>query len=219
MEHEGQPDRSHDEQLPLWAAEQRPDRQPRVWIGSLADLERGILHGEWIDAAREVVDIHADIQSLLDASPTANGRGEPVEDWAIFDADGFDGHPLAPRERIETISRLARGIAEHGPAFVAWSHIVGIDNEAALAGFEQAYLGRFNSVEDYARTIMQELGYLDEITGLSPRVRRYLDIRWDRLAHDIWTSGDVEIVHAGGGGVWVFDTRPTDPHDPQQPTK
>ena len=47
---------------------------------------------------------------------------EPVaEEWAIHDFKGFGLAYISEYESPETVSRLARGIAEHGLAFAAWA--------------------------------------------------------------------------------------------------
>jgi Antirestriction protein (ArdA) len=44
----------------------------RIWVGSLADYNNGDLHWQWLDAARERAEIHADIQAMLARGPAAS---------------------------------------------------------------------------------------------------------------------------------------------------
>ncbi len=178
---------------------------PRVWIGSWLDYNHGVLYGEWLDAAREADDLWADIAAMLAASPTARQTGEVAEDWGIFDYENFGPLKVGEQETVAWITAVARGIAEHGPAFGAWADVV--EDEAALGGFAEAYLGEYDSIEDYAQQLVEDLGYeraLDE--ALPEHVRRYVEINFAGLAQDLFLSGDVYVCHREGG-VWLFDGR------------
>jgi hypothetical protein len=57
---------------------------PRIWVGSLADYNNGLLHGEWIDAAVPDEQLAAAVQRMLAASE------EPgAEEYGIFEFDKF----------------------------------------------------------------------------------------------------------------------------------
>lgn len=186
--------------------ERARDSAPQIWIGSLSDYNNGTLHGEWMDAARDAEEIHADIRAILARSPTAAKYGDAAEEWGIFDHEGFGAYNVPEYESIEIVSRIARGIAEHGPAFAAWADVM--DGEEALDGFADAYLGEYDSLEAYATQLVEDLGYnqiLDD--NLPEHVRRYVEINVAGLAQDMWLSGDVNVYHRDGGGVWLFDGR------------
>ncbi len=57
---------------------------PAIFVASLADYNNGVLHGKWIDAAREPWEIQADINDILDSS-----RQPDAEEWAIHDYEQF----------------------------------------------------------------------------------------------------------------------------------
>lgn len=183
------------------------DNTPRIWVGSLSDYNAGILHGEWIDAARESEEIWADIHRMLAASPTTARYGEPAEEWGIFDFDGFGLARVYQHDRLEAVARVARGIAEHGLAFAAWADVMEGD-DAALDTFEDAYLGHYDSVEAYAEQLIDDLGYdrlLDE--AIPEHLRSYVRIDTDALARDMQMGGDIHAITAEDGGVWLFDAR------------
>ena len=48
-----------------------------------------------------------------------------AEEWAVFDYEGFGPLRLSEYETVERISRLGRGIAEHGEAFAAFATLPG----------------------------------------------------------------------------------------------
>ncbi len=186
--------------------ERLDEDHPRIWVGSLSDYNDGILHGEWLDAARSADEIQTDIQRMLAASPSTAAYGDVAEEWGIFDSDGFSPWKVGEQEAISFVTAVARGIAEHGPAFAAWADLR--EDEESLDGFADAYLGAHDSIEAYAEQLIEDLGYnqlLDET--LPEHVRRYVDVNVAGLAQDMWLSGDISVYQRDGGGVWLFDGR------------
>jgi antirestriction protein len=176
---------------------------PSIWVGSWLDYNNGVLHGQWIDAARDEAAVHADIQAMLAASPTTAQTGEPAEDWGIFDSDNFGPLRIDEQESVSWVSAVARGIREHGLAFAAYADVV--EDEAALSGFIDSYLGHYESVEEYARQLADELGYeqlLDE--ALPESLRHYVQIDYTLLTNEMTFSGELHLLPAEGGGVWLF---------------
>jgi antirestriction protein len=184
--------------------ERLQEDRPKIWVGSLLDYNDGVLHGEWIDAAREAEELEADIQAMLDTSPTAARSGEVAEEWGIFDYDGFGPARIYEHDDLRLVSRVARGIAEHGPAFGAWADVMEGDEEA-LDQFADNYLGHFESVEAYAAQLVDDLGYerlLDEAAPGS--LRAYVTFDTAALARDMEAGGEVHVIRAADGGIWLF---------------
>jgi antirestriction protein len=203
MDHEQPPQPDPDEPE---RGEQEPAVEPRIWVGSLADYNDGVLHGEWLDAAREPDDIHRDIHSMLAASPTAARTGQPAEEWGIFDHEGFGRLRIDEYEAIEYVSRVARGIVAHGMAFAAWVEISNGDD--ALDQFDSAYLGHFDSLKAYGQQLVDDGGYEQLLDNAVPQhLRPYVHIDTAGLGRDLWLGGDINLVHADEGGVWIFDAR------------
>lgn len=170
--------------------EVQPQLKPRIWVGSLADYNNGILHGEWLDAWGEPDEIGVGVARILEASPTPG-----AEEWSIFDYDDFAGLRISEHESLETVSRLAQGVREHGPAFAAWADICDNDPEA-LADFEHAFVGECRSLTDYA----------DEMRRLLPDwLLDYVRLDAAAFGRDLDASGQIYIAHAPGGGIWIFD--------------
>ena len=190
-------------------AEQREghyDDRPRIWAGSLADYNNGRLHGAWVDAAREPAAIQADIDTMLAASPWAARTGEPAEEWGVLDYDNFGACRIDQHENLDWISAVARGIAEHGPAFAAWADVV--EDPELLPGFEDAYIGEYDSLEAYAEQLISDLGYDDLLDRVvPPTLRPYVEFNIAGYAQDMWLNGEVHVYHRSGGGVWIFDAR------------
>ena len=91
--------------------EMEPRSTPRIYVASLSDYNAGRLHGAWIDAAVEPDVLTESINDMLRTSP------EPgAEEWAIHDYEGFGPLRLGEYESLTTVSTIAQGIAENGPA-------------------------------------------------------------------------------------------------------
>lgn len=179
---------------------------PQIWVGSWLDYNNGILHGEWIDAARQTDEIWADIAAMLAASPTARKHGEVAEEWGIFDYENFGPLRVGEQETVSFVAAVARGIAEHGPAFAAWADVM--EDEASLDGFEGSYLGEYDSPEAYAEQLIDDLGYNQLLEQALPdNIRGYARFDTAALARDMQLSGDVQANPREGGGVWLFDGR------------
>jgi antirestriction protein len=177
---------------------------PQVWVGSLSDYNNGILHGAWIDAAREPEQIQADIKAVLAGSPWAARTGEPAEEWGIFDTDNFGACRIDQHENLGWVSAVARGIKQHGLAFAAYADVM--QDEALLSGFDDAYLGHYDSLHAYVEQLINDLGYdelLDRVVPTS--LRPYVKIDVAATARDLLFGGDLHAVEATEGGVWIFN--------------
>jgi antirestriction protein len=187
-------------------AEQReaePAIQPRIWVASLSDYNNGILHGQWIDAAQDETDLQTAIDTMLAASPWTAHTGGPAEEWAIHDHDGFAPLRIDEHEDLSWISRVAKGIAEHGLAFAAYADVVA--EEALLASFDKDYLGHYDDLHAYIEQLVNDLGYdriLDE--ALPASIRPYVKIDITATANDLLLGGDLQAIPAPDGGVWIF---------------
>lgn len=214
MTHEQQPaaeepsansDASQPEQAGRTDHAERPEfARPEIWVGSLSDYNNGDLYGIWMAAARRGDEIHADIQSMLARGPAA-GRGEAPEEWGIFDHEGFGSLQIGEYESIEDVSRIARAVAEYGPAFTAYAELVGSPlSEITSEGFREAYLVRFDSVVAYAQELTSELGYEEMLDELPAHVRPYVRVDYEQFAHDLQVGGDISYSFSGDGGVHIF---------------
>jgi len=187
-------------------AEQRetePSAQPRIWVASLADYNNGTLHGTWLDADRDEAELETAIAGMLAASPLTAQTGEPAEEWAIFDSDGFGRLQIDEHENLRWISLVGKGIAAHGLAFAAYADVV--HAEELLASFDQNYLGHYDDLHAYIEQLVNDLGYdriLDE--KLPPSIRPYVKIDLTATANDLLLGGDLQAIPAPGGGVWIF---------------
>ncbi len=192
--HEYQPRRN--------APEEEPGPKPRIYVASLSDYNAGRLHGSWIDASLDAEEVQAAIDRILITSPEPH-----AEEWAIHDYEGFGTARLGEYESLDTIVRLAQGIDQHGPAFAAWAATVGVHDVAALAGFEDAFLGLWDSLKDYAEELLNDLGLNSELDEAIPELLRgYISIDVEGFARDMELGGMITVIEdPEGPGVWIFD--------------
>lgn len=172
---------------------------PRIWVGSPADYNNGRLHGEWIDAAVSSKELVEAVQRMLAASD------EPgAEEYGIFDYDNFGQFRVGEHDRLERVARVARGIAEHGPAFAAWAELHDGD-ESMLDQFEAAYLGEYVSPAAWGHEMLVDGWLRSALDSVVPeRVRPYIQINCGGWARDANLAGDIHIETNPQGGVWIF---------------
>lgn len=173
--------------------------RPRIYVASLADYNEGRLVGTWMDATREPGEIYEDIEAML-----ATSRLPASEEWAIHDSDGFGPIRLSEYETMETVSRLALGIAEHGPAFAALASASGTDPDV-LDRFSDVYVGQFASLENFAQGLAQDLGLEDQLDQVCDSFRAYVSVDYELLGRDL--GMDLLVEDAPDGSVYLFDLR------------
>jgi antirestriction protein len=182
------------------APESAPQPEPRIYVASLSDYNAGRLHGTWLNAAVDVDELAAGVQTMLATSPAAG-----AEEWAVHDYEGFGPIHLGEYEDLATISQLAQGITEHGPAFAHWAALIDTTEPDALVGFDDAYLGHYESIEAYAEELLDDLDYPDLIERAIPEhLQPYVHLDVEGFARDLELSGDV-TTSEGDGGVYLYD--------------
>lgn len=173
---------------------------PRVWVGSLAEYVNGDLHGTWFDATREPADLELAAKHMLRL-----GRTHTAEEWFIADYDGFGGAELGEYESFETISRIAKGIAEHGEAFAHWAAYVGSESTDEIERFEDHYLGEWESFEAYVSDYLEESDFYRFLEYVPEDMRGYVEVNVAQIARD-WAA-DYHVIELQNGRTGVFDTR------------
>ncbi|MFT4011305.1 MAG: antirestriction protein ArdA [Nocardioidaceae bacterium] len=173
--------------------------RPMVWIGCLAAYNNGKLHGDWVDAAVEGDQLVRSAQQILSRSPEPD-----AEEWAIFDDDEFGGYRVEQYDQLEHVARVARGIKQYGHAFAAWAELHDGD-EAMLDGFEDAYLGEYDSPEAWARELLGEADIEAKLDGVFPAsLRPHVSFDYAGFARDAQLGGEVHVERAPNGGIWLF---------------
>jgi antirestriction protein len=175
---------------------------PRIYAASLSDYNDGRLYGAWVDADIGTTAMMEQISDML-----AGSRSPGAEEWVIHDYDGFGPISLSEYEDIDSVSRLATGIADHGEAFAHWASITGSREPDELDQFSDAYQGCFESVEAYAEQLLDAIGVTDAVeAAVANSLVPYVKVDVAGFARDLELSGDIATA-TGSEGVYVFDMR------------
>ncbi|WP_112236821.1 antirestriction protein ArdA [Kribbella monticola] len=188
------------------AGEKEMRTRPRIYVRSLVDHTEGHDIGDWIDASQDLEEIHADIRKILSHSLHAHWTGQPAEEWAIHDQEGFGQIQLHEYESLDVVCSLGKGIAEHGLAFAAWAEISDNRDIYTLERFETAYFGDYESRETYAQYIVDEMNGNEELEKLPKWLRDIVRVDLEYMVHEMETSGEVRFANHSGG-VWAFNGR------------
>lgn len=188
--------------------------KPLIYVADLAAYNNGKLHGVWLDAARQPGALYDDIQRMLDASPENIPGISAAEEFAIHDFEGFGNCRIHEHDSIELVSKIARGIKEHGYAFAAWADVQEGEPEL-LDHFSKSYVGHYESIDALVQQRLDERAAsteLDRLIGSSglADLKGYITIDVAALARDMFLSGDINVYKATaelGGGMWLFDER------------
>ena len=186
--------------------QEQPERDqdrpaPQVYVASISDYNDGRLHGAWVNAAHEPDELHEEVTAML-----ADSTMPDAEEFAIHDYEGFGPLRLSEYEGLETVALIARGIAEHGPAFAHWAALVGTNEPDVLDKFEDHYEGHAESVKAYAEQLLEDMGFgsdFDLAGQLPDSLRPYVRFDVDGFARDLELSGDI-MTSEGDGGIYVF---------------
>jgi antirestriction protein len=169
---------------------------PRVYVACLASYNAGKLHGKWIDC-NDRDSMQNSITGMLAASPE-----HEAEEWAIHDYEGFGSLSLSEYQSLETVAAMAGFIQEHGPlASEVLSHFGG-DLDEARQALEEQYAGCYDSLEDFAASLTEETGRLEQVPE---HIRGYID--YEAMAHDMELNGDIFTLEPHYQQVHVFWNR------------
>ncbi|ABW12090.1 Antirestriction ArdA family protein [Parafrankia sp. EAN1pec] len=176
----------------------------RVYVTSLADYVNGDLHGRWIAADRDVEDLEGAVARLLATSP-ARRAGEEAEEWAVHDYEGFEddaAFTLGEWPSLQALSKVAKGLTEHGPAFGAWVAYLGGADDELVDRFEEFYRGEWGSITEYAEDYLQETEIYRALDELPEYIRHYVSVDVEQYAEDLTST--MYVADTPEGGVWVF---------------
>lgn len=148
-----------------------------IYVADLAAYNNGILHGVWIDATQDLEDIHAQIQTMLAASPVGF-----AEEYAIHDYEGFCGYSVSEYEGLEQLHDIACFIEEQGEMAAKLLDYC-CDLDEAKTYLSDNYCGSYSAVAEFAQEITEET------TDIPESLCFYID--YERMAHDLECGGDI----------------------------
>jgi antirestriction protein len=156
-----------------------------IWAGDLGAYNDGELIGDWVDLSTCV-----DLDDLREKVAEVTRHSE---EFHICDYEG--PFPVERYTSLDTVWETAEVIGDaHDPdAMAAYLAYHGWDLSTA-SGFEDAYAGQWDSLEDYALNFFEEI-YADTVLPI-PGFRIEVDIvAWEC---------DFFTLDAADGGVHVF---------------
>ncbi len=172
---------------------------PRIWVGSMGAYNNGVLLGEWIDAT--------EADTKVNELTTEWGKGNPEfgDEWFIADHEGFgNAWPGGEWPDLDNLAKLAGALEEHGEAFKAYlgngHYSADRDLDKAIEKFEEAYLGNYENVTEYAEGFLEDTGALAEIPD---HLVNYFDFK--AFGRDLELGGDIFAVENESFGVYIFD--------------
>lgn len=176
---------------------------PRIYVASLSDYVNGVLHGEWIELGEYVTpdEVWEQVRAMLNASPTMLKYGDPAEEWALHDYEGFGPIKLGEYPNLNDVVELAQAIdGAHDPdAMEAFLHVVD-DPFEEIGEFSDRYRGGNDSIEGFVRDWAVEIGDVPD----TPICLNYMD--WNAY----W-RGEMDCngwsVHMVNGTYYFFDER------------
>jgi len=170
---------------------------PRIYVADLAAYTNGRLHGVWLDATRDVAELWNEVQAMLARSPVPD-----AEEIAIHDHEDFTGYPLGEHESLAFVSRLARGIVEHGQAFAAyadWNR----QGDPDLERFSEAHEGTYPTREAWAEEVANEVfEWPRQHEAIIEPLRPHVSLNLASLALELEQH---RHVVEGDEGVYVFN--------------
>lgn len=162
----------------------------RVYIADLSAYVGGHLRGKWWDPTEfaDAEDFGTAVQEWIEGTedaPPVEAVGERgvyynPEEYAIHDYEAPSGIRIEEYSSLDTVWGLANAIAEHGEAYADYVSNVG-QEYATEEGFEEAYAGHYDSGEDYAAELFEDVYDVPE--HLAP----YID--YERVWRDLTFDG------------------------------
>lgn len=171
----------------------------QVWIGCLHCYNSGALVGDWYEA------IEADTVTLAEVH-RGSGRGYAMceELWCLDHEHLPVSGEMSPLDAAAWARKLEE-VDEHlRAALCAWvrsgAYIAeGTGNLPCIGDFEERYCGEWDSFDEYAQQLGEDIGLLD---GATEVVARYFN--WESWSRDL--AFDYTVQDAPGGGVFVFQS-------------
>lgn len=165
---------------------------PKVWIGCLASYNAGRLIGEWVEAT----DVDEMEECRGRVAEQAIAAAKEAGDWPVYftepeefflaDHEGFPRGSIGEYTPFDQVAALGALLEEHGAALTAYLETLGSadwDLDTLAEQFEERSRGQWDSMEDYARDYVGQVGW----AGLEPSqlksIESYLD--WEMIAREL----------------------------------
>ena len=161
--------------------------EPTGWVGCLGCYNNGNLNGEWMTAD--------EAEDIPDNCPKCGS-----DEFDVFDTDGGLPHPGGHYYSVPSFIADARTIeeADNPEALKAFAAITGLSLTEAGEQFEEAFIGEYESFEDYVQEMAETCveGY-----GDGSDLAQFFDLE----AYGRHIADGINKVRLGGtGSLFLF---------------
>lgn len=161
----------------------------KIYVASLDDYNAMILHGVWLTLSdfESCDELGRAVGKMLKESPHAKETGEPAEEYALHDFEGFEG--LSEWTSISeawAIYKEACEAEERGLLEQMYAYRRCVQESATLEEIEDAYVGEYESEIDFADEYVHDNVDADELPAI---VAYHIDM--EGVARDLFMDSYV----------------------------
>lgn len=168
----------------------------KVYAACLASYNAGILHGRWVDATLGADHIRTEIDAMLGESSQPG-----AEEYAFHDYE-LGGVRISESEDIDRVADIGRLLSEGDYPEAVIAHIAdeneGADYERLIEILGDAYVGEYESLEDYARQFCEDCY---DLSNVPDYFKGYID--YASMGRDWEISGDITAIDNGYKSVYI----------------
>lgn len=155
--------------------------ETKIYVGTFAKYSAGSIAGEWL-----TIQDYSDASELMDKMAKLHSDEEDPE-YMIQDKEGFLSNQISESMSYsdwETFFEIIEAVENSylDPEVIeAYADNIGGDIEAdTVRDAEEAYTGKYNSDEDFAEDMAEQLGYMKEAKSWP-----FNCIDWDHAAREL----------------------------------
>ena len=173
-----------------------------VWVSTYGLYNNGMLFGYWAEAKDAPLTVEEFVVELTNRHPNipSNALACVGEELWCFDVD-FDWCEMSVQDARE-LGEILEEIDEHGNVeeYLAYAEnmygmsTIGGRKVIPVSEFADAYIGTFDSVDDYVREYVVDTG---ELGSVSPFLQSYID--YEAIARDMILGGDIWETRVSNG--------------------
>ncbi len=154
------------------------DNTPKVYIADLAAYNEGSLVGEWLDLSEfgSGEEVMEKISELL--KQWSEEAGEEREEYSVHDMENFpkqmysEGMGESSFQKVIDYWEAINGTDYPMEVVEEFASLTGEDVTDAVSKMKDAYYGKFDSVDDFAREYVDSVGGIEGVSN----PERYIDV-------------------------------------------
>lgn len=167
------------------------DSTARVYVGTYAKYNNGSIAGAWLD-----LEDYPDKESFLEACAELH-KDENDPELMFQDYEGFPAAFYSESSIADELWGWLDLDPDDRELLVVYTSE--IDSDGTIKAARDAFMGKYDSPEDWAAEHLDETGLLSEVPE---SLRNYID--FEAYARDCRLNGDVTFVERGYHDTWVF---------------